>query len=379
MGVVSPSAYRAHQSFFGCYYYVCVFFSRVSHFLSVSFFSESQISGKMLEESIQTSIKTYAKQYAGQTNRQVYKHAFHDLVMKPHPEGGDFAFFGNTQRAQFADALKKIVASIPSGAHIWDVGAGAGDVVPLFSGLDNVTMHLEEPNQHLLETYKGAVEAASNLTLGKVYQGPLQDFYEQPSKVEQYVPPPVNLVLAIHMIYFLNDYTKDDIAPLESLKAAMGCLYQRLQKGGRIFIVYAGPNNYAIPITLHYFKTHQPDKPYSKNLEAILAAWKELFEDSGLVGHLNQLCPDDAASVKAEHLPCHFFAKDKLDLAAMGAITNLIPSDDEPFDVMRMESCCEWVEKHGAECGLAIEEGDVPQKGCWKINVNQVVVEITKQ
>uniref|UniRef100_A0A7S1IEF6 Uncharacterized protein n=1 Tax=Eutreptiella gymnastica TaxID=73025 RepID=A0A7S1IEF6_9EUGL len=324
-------------------------------------------------------VREYADSYKGKTNREVYAYAFHDLVMKPMPGGGDFTFFGNTQRAQFAEALRKIISTTPEGAQIWDVGAGAGDIVPLVKTIKDATLHLEEPNQHLLDEYKKAIENTPGLSVGKVYPGPLQDFYEAPDKVNDFVPPPCDLVLAIHMIYFLNDYTQEGLSPIEPLKAAMGCLYKNLKKGGKIFIVYAGPNNYAIPISTHYFDKYQPKEPYTKNLNAILDAWKDLFQGDALVPHLNALCPEDSAKVEAELVPCHFFAEKKLDLAAMGAITYLIPSNDEPFDTERMYSCCEWLLQDGHTFGLAEETGDVPQKGCWKISVDQAVVQITKQ
>eukprot|EP00667_Euglena_gracilis_P013576 EG_transcript_14004 len=324
-------------------------------------------------------VQKYVKSYAGKTNREVYAHAFHNLVMAPLPAGEAFSFFGNSQRKQFANCLKSLLSTLPRGAHIWDVGAGSGEILPLLEAVENATIHIEEPNQHLLKEYVESLKKYSSLSLGKVYHGPLQDFYNNPKGVADFDPNAVDLVLAIHMIYFLNDYTQDSIEPKLSLQSIMGCLYQRLKKGGRIFVVYAGPNNYAIDIALHYFNRYQTDKPYSKNLQLILEAWHDLFENHGLVGYLDEAYPDHKASMRTQHLPCHFFAQQKLDLAAMGAITYLIPSDDAPFDLQRMESCCEWVLQEGPKFGLVQEEADVPQKGCWKLSVDQVVVEITKQ
>ena len=327
-------------------------------------------------------VQSYLNRFAGLTNNEVYYHAFHNLAMKRLQDAGQFEFWCNTQRQQFASALKRALASLPDGAHIWDTGGGAGSVIPLLSTLENATVHIVEPNRHLLEVSVGSVQetasVSASLSLGKVHDGPLQDFYTESPTVEESAPPLVDMALFVHVINFLVDIYGDDMDPEASIVKGIGCIYQRLRRNGRIFLVYSAAGNLGELVALHAFQSVFREKPYARNLERFLASEVSLFENGVIKKHLDDMFPDCVATVDVEHQACHFFAESELDLAAIGLIRQ-VPVNDQPFDLKLLESNCNFLSQHGADNGLEVETANVPQHGAWKVNAGQVVVVITKR
>ena len=117
-------------------------------------------------------------EFSGLTNAQTYVNVFSKRMMKPVPnKSGEY--FGCDQRIDMLPVLRKLVAKLPENAEIFDVGAGAGDVVEfaLKYAPANTVINIEEPNRDLINSYLKILKKYPQLKQGITYDGILQDYF----------------------------------------------------------------------------------------------------------------------------------------------------------------------------------------------------------
>jgi hypothetical protein len=155
------------------------------------------------------------KEFRGITHQEAYKRAFNDRVMLQLPEDPT-RFLGNDQRENFIPHLKELLMKIPqTNACIWDVGAGAGEILDTCLGiskLDRVTLHLEEPNLLLIDRYKARIKNYPRFQLGQTWTEPIENCEINWNEIGR-----VHLVLAMHMIYHLSDFRSPKIDPIADI------------------------------------------------------------------------------------------------------------------------------------------------------------------
>ena len=109
------------------------------------------------------------------TNNQAYKVAFNDLWMRRDQKNPE-KFIGNTQRQDFLKYLTPIVDNLDPIPHIFDFGAGAGEIVDvLLHKIKKATLHLEEPNQILMDAYINRLKKYPQLKKGTASLEKLQN------------------------------------------------------------------------------------------------------------------------------------------------------------------------------------------------------------
>lgn len=338
----------------------------------------------LLTETEQVAFVKITEEFKTLTNEQAYVHVFSQRMMEPVP-GCSSEFFGCDQRIAMLPHLQKLVFKLPEHAEIFDVGAGAGDVVDY--ALKDVPcksiIHIEEPNQYLIKAYQNKLQA-HGLQQGIVYAGPLQDYYSG----ERQIPAPtkpLDLILAIHMIYHLTDFTMPLVQPEQDLIAALSFLYSLLAPNGKIFIVYADllarQQELAVcSLAEKYFRHFYPQDPYAENLIAIYAARNALLGPQGSIARLlAERFPHTNPSFYAERQPTHFFGRSIADIAALALAGELCPSNEVSFEVEKLKFCYQYILQHSDSLDLQKEKRDVPQKGFWRANEPQVVAVIRKE
>lgn len=332
------------------------------------------------------SCQKVLQEFNSLTNEEAYVHIFSHRLMKPVPSRTS-EFFGTDQRLYMMPYLKKLVAELMhTGSQVFDVGAGAGDVVDyaLRDAPKGTVVNIEEPNHGLLDAYRKKLKEYPHLQIGVVYDGPLQDYYEG-KKRGAYPKELQNLVLAIHMIYHLTQFEQEIIDPEKDLIEAMSFLYGRLTPGGSIFIVYAdlldSPNGEAVcGMAEKYFRHRYPEARFADNLVTIYKARNDMLGPQGQIcKFLKQRYPDTNPILHSERKESHFFGETVADIAVLGLATELCPSDRNKFDLTKLEFCLDYVTKHPDRIGLQKEEGNVPQKGMWRAKEPEVIAVITKQ
>ncbi len=329
------------------------------------------------EEEVHSLERTLAE-FKSLTNEESFARAFQRIV-EPIP-GNPLEFYGSDQRIDLAPVLSKLVAKLPPNATVFDVGAGTGDVVDyaLKNAPSGTTIHLEEPNPLLIKDYLQKLEKYPHLKKGSVYTGYLQDYYTKNAS-----PPekPLDLILAIHMIYHLTDFTAPSIDPEKDLIDALSFLYGRLAVGGSIFIVYASnPEGRAIEnLSEEYFRSAHPRQPYADNLNAIYMARNKLLGPKGsIAAALAERFPHTKPTLHSELRSTHFYARSIADMAVIALAGELCPSDSELFDLSKIRFCWDRLIEHPERYGLRKETRAVSQKGLWRADEPQVIAMITK-
>lgn len=329
--------------------------------------------------------ETVLEEFTGLTNALAYVKIFSRRMMKPIPNRTG-EFYGTDQRLDMLPYLKKCVAAVPLNGQIFDVGAGAGDVVDyaIKNAPKGTVVNIEDPNSALIQSYLKKLRKYANLKAGVVYEGPIQDYYEG-GKYGDYPKQPQNLILAIHMIYHLTNFTHPQIHAEIDLIEAISFLYGLLAPGGTIFIVYAdlldNPKGEAVcGIGEKFFRHKYPNECFADNLTSIYSARNLLFGPNGSIGSfLAKRYPHTKPKFQSVWRQSHFFGESKEDIAVLALAAELCPSDDEPFDITKLQFCLDYVLKHPERIGLQKETREVPQKGLWRANEPQVIAEITKE
>lgn len=319
------------------------------------------------------------------TNSMAYVKIFSRRMMKPVPNRKG-EFYGNDQRLDMLPFIQKSVSAVPENGQVFDVGAGAGDVVEyaLKNAPKGTTVNIEEPNPIMINSYLNKLKKYAYLKTGIVYEGPIQDYYH--GRKKGVVPKePQNLVLAIHMIYHLTEFTDLEIDAEGDLIDAITFLYGLLAPGGSIFIVYAdlldGPKGEATcGLAEKYFRQEYPDKPFADHLVSIYQARNRLLGPNGnICEFLSERYPATFPKLQSEWRDCHFFGDSIEDIAVLALATELCPSNREPFDISKLQFCLDYVLRYPERIGLQKEEHDLPQKGMWRSNEPQIIATITKE
>jgi len=290
------------------------------------------------------------------------------------PDKSGQYFLGTDQRYLFAPILKDILNKLPKNSTIFDIGAGGGEIIDLAlrDGVKGkAKVSILEPNPIAIETYKSKIKTASNLELASVYPVPLQKLLNE--KKDDFELKNQNLVLSIHMIYFLTDFTALNLNYEKILVDTLCWKYATLAPTGKIFLCYAagGPNT-AIAFGETWFKTINPN--WSTNLSKIVELRKKLFEEGEILKFLKQKFPTTNSSIQIVKQPTSFFGKHRGDVATFCCLP-MIPSNEEIFDVNLLKAAIAFIRASP----LKKEANDNIWKNRWKFSSPQMIVIITRE
>jgi len=181
------------------------------------------------------------------------------------------------------------------------------------------------------------------------------------------------------MIYFITDFKQSNLIPEHDIKNFMKFIYKILDVDGTIFLVYACSESCTQKMSLSYFASESIKYPnFYRNIRNILDARNLLLRDGSIVEYLNSQYPEYSCSLESHTTKGYFYGKSKLDLAAMLMAGEMVESNDENFDLDKLEFSLHNLEKNPVTFGLQMEMDDVPQKGMWRVNQQQVIVVIKK-
>lgn len=305
---------------------------------------------------------TLEDEFRDYTNKHAYEAVFaRRMMLREHPD--DTRVLGNSQREDFLPFLHALLKQVPAAAHILDVGGGAGDIVDLaLERVEGATIHVEEPNEALLENYRRRLSAHASLKCGTLHPVPVER-----------LPLPLtsggdeilcDAVLAIHMLYFVDNL-------VDTLRA----LYGSLRPGGVLFVVVA---DQLISTTgragrFHYARIG--DEKRVNKLEECWALREELLGQAGIAGLLDQ---GTSPAVEVYRTESWLFGRDPDDVVAMCLAGELLSADDERFDLRKLESCRAFLDEHGDTVQFGVENRPIPQKGWHRALQPQIVTVIRR-
>src|SRR5688572_6856180 len=162
------------------------------------------------------------------THRQ-YRNAFARLL-KPDPLGR-VLMMGTDQRYMFAPELRRVIeTSVPNDGHIFDFGAGDGQTFALVADSvpQGTRVSIEEPNPEYLANYRAFLKTKAHLRPGAALAVEFDQIDAAAERSREKLPldGSIDLGLALHMIYFVNDL------PTSVLR-----MVRFLKPGGALFVV----------------------------------------------------------------------------------------------------------------------------------------------
>jgi len=301
-------------------------------------------------------------EFSRYSNEQAYDAVFASRMMLRDTEQPD-RMIGNTQRADFLPVLHALLDSLPARPHLFDVGAGAGDIVDLaLSRLDAATVHVEEPNEAFLERYQQRLAQYPALERGYVFAEPLEQVLA--SWTGSRPPFLVDGVLAIHMLYFVED-----------LVGTMRALYQTVKPGGVLFVVIADQQQSTTGRAGRYHYERLGNEERVQQLDQIWTQREALFGQGDIARLLD---PESPPSVDIVRNESWLYGKTEDDMSAMCLAGELLVSDDDAFDMRKLESCRNFLRKHGRDVGFGVENRDVVQNGWFRSRQPQIVTTIRR-
>lgn len=318
--------------------------------------------------------------FEGITNNEAYKRVFVDRMMLPHPtEAG--RFLGNTQREDFLPYLLPLVDGLPQDAQIFDFGCGGGEIVDIaLQRAKAATVHLEEPNTLLLESYRRRLGRYPQLREGAVFDCPIEDLYHPHDRYASQRPRPgsQDLILDLHMIYHITRFKDDSIDASVDIIDMLTFQYQLLKPGGRIFLVYADDERCTTAHVSRFFFQREGREHLMQNLDSIREARSGLLKNGGIVGVLRELYPEFEPRLTVHQTESWVFGHSKRDMAILCLLAELGDSDQAPFDVKKLEICAEFIATEAAAIRLSQETRDIAQKGMWRFFQPQVILILEK-
>ena len=317
------------------------------------------------------------QQFENITNNQAYKIAFKDLWMKQdikHPE----KFIGNSQREDFLTYLTPLVESLPLDGHVFDFGAGAGEIVDiLLHKLNSATLHIEEPNKILMEVYLKRLNKYSHLKKGHVSVQELQNLVIN-QEFNRELGSKIDLILGLHMIYHLDDFSKINQNIENGLSSSLSYMYNLLKVGGKIFIVYADQEVSTTGLAAQYYFKQLKMEETQQQLYSIWSLRNKLLKEGRISSILNKKFPNYKALVTSKSLPSKIFADELSELAAMCLTGELGVADNKPFNIDKLHHSLEFINKESNKIGLSFKENTVAQRPMYTANQPQVVTIIEK-
>ena len=174
------------------------------------------------------ALELVRNEFEGLDTHRQYRNAFARLL-KPDPLGR-VSMMGTDQRDMFVPELRRVIEQcVPSGGHILDFGAGDGQTFALVA--DSVPgrtrVSIEEPNPGYLADYIAFVETQKQLRLGTALEAGFDEMDSVAARLGQTLPQnaSIDLCLALHMIYYVNDLATSLVRMMHFLK-----------RGGALFV-----------------------------------------------------------------------------------------------------------------------------------------------
>jgi SAM-dependent methyltransferase len=298
------------------------------------------------------------------TDRQ-YQNAFARLL-KPDPLGR-VLMMGTDQRDLFVPALRTAIASsVPPGGHVLDLGAGDGQTFELVADAvpSGTTVSFEEPNPRYVADYGAVISRLPHLRLGLALAAGFDeiDAAAQRNGADLLADGSVDLVLALHMIYFLAD-----------LPVGLTRMARFLKPGGALVIVAADESESYTGSVLQAFIATGGDTGDNELHLAAIAERRRLLAapevgGGGILGVLREALPGTGFALESVSQPSRLYGHNLADMIALANITNLA----QVADLAKFECACKLLCEAPQTVDLRIEE-DGPRKGMWSVTQPQLV------
>ena len=284
-----------------------------------------------------------------------YRNAFARLL-KPDPLQR-VRMLGTDQRDLFVPVLRTAIPGIVApGGHILDLGAGDGQTFAFLADCvpEGTTVSIEEPNAGYVADYSAYLAMQPHLKSGMA----LVAGFEELDAVEAEMPPDgsVDLVLALHVIYFFAD-----------LSAGFVRMTRFLKPGGALCVVVADEIEGYTGQVLQAFIAAGGDTGDNDGHRAAIAERQRLL-DGALLDVFGEALPEESFELDTRRQPSRLYGHALSDLIALASIAAL----SQVTGHAKFEAAYELLRNDPEAVDLRIED-DGPRKGMWSVKQPQLL------
>jgi SAM-dependent methyltransferase len=302
------------------------------------------------------ALELVRNEFEGLDPYQQYRNAFARLL-KPDPLGR-VLMMGTDQRDLFVPVLRGIiVASVPTNGHIFDFGAGDGQTFALVAGSvpEGTRVSIEEPNPGYVTDYSAFLRTQSHLRLGTALVAGFDEMEAAAARSGASLPQDgsIDLCLALHMIYFLND-----------LPAGLTRMARFLEPSGALFVVVADEiGGYGGLVVKRFIEAGGDSGGLARYLATIAERRRLLGSPGEGHGAILEALRNAGIPVELEvqRQPSRFYGHSLSDLIAMAAVMAVSAEDAALF-----EAATTLLRQHPEVVDLRIED-DGPRRGMWSV------------
>jgi SAM-dependent methyltransferase len=323
-----------------------------------------QAGTQKLAPQIDEALELVCNEFEGLDAHRQYHNAFARLLKLDPLER--VMMMGTDQRDMFVPELRRAIkASVPSDGHIFDFGAGDGQTFALV--VDSVPkgtrISIEDPNPGYLESYLALLKTKAHLQPGMALTAGFDDIDAAAERAGEKLPPvgSIDLVLAMHMIYFVND-----------LPASVIRMVRFLKPGGVLFLVVTDETvGYTGLALKSYFERGGDTGDNAKHLSVIAERRRLLGLPAEGGGAIRDIL--DAAGTPVEidvqRQPSRLYGHNFADVIALSSIALLAGVDG----LEKFEAAAALLRHRPEAVDLRIED-DGPRIGMWSVAQPQWVV-----
>jgi SAM-dependent methyltransferase len=303
------------------------------------------------------ALELVRNEFEGIDHYRQYRNAFARLL-KPDPLGR-VLMMGTDQRDLFVPELRRVIeACVPRDGHIFDFGAGDGQSFALVAASvpEGTRVSIEEPNPGYVADYSSFLRTQARLRPGIVLVAGFDEMDAAAARSGASLPQDgsIDLGLALHMIYFLND-----------LPAGLTRMVRFLKPGGALFVAFADDIDSYVGLVMNRVLEAGGNSGDTTRHLAIIAERRRLLgsraEGGGAILEVlrNAGIP---AELDVQRQPTRLYGHSLSDLIAMMAALAILPVEN----AVLFETVTALLRQDPEAVDLRIED-DGPRKGMWSV------------
>ncbi|MGH7811335.1 MAG: class I SAM-dependent methyltransferase [Candidatus Binatia bacterium] len=307
------------------------------------------------------AIELVRNEFEGLDPHRQYRNAFARLL-KTDPLGR-VLMMGTDQRDWFVPELRRAIeASVPRDGHIFDFGAGDGQTFALVAASvpKGTRVSIEDPNPDYLANYSVFLKTQAHLRPGMVLAAGFDEIDAAAVRAGQTLPRDgsVDLGLALHMVYFVDD-----------LSSSVTRMARFLKPGGALIVVVTDETVGYTGFVLKRFIEGGGDTGDNARHLSVIAERRRLLglpaEGGGAISEMLRGA-SVPAEIEVQRQPSRLYGHNLADLIALSAIAVLAGVED----LAKFEAAAALLRHEPEAADLRIED-DGPRKGMWSVTQPQ--------
>jgi len=315
------------------------------------------------------ALELVCNEFEGLDSHRQYYNAFARLLKTDPLER--VLMMGTDQRDMFIPKLRQTIEiCVPSDGYIFDFGAGDGQTFALVAASvpKGTRVSIEEPNPEYLAEYMAFLKTQSHLRSGIALAAGFDEIDSAAARSKELLPQDgtVDLALALHMIYFLND-----------LSSGITRMVRFLKPGGALFLVVTDETVCYTGLALNSFierggdigdnTRHLSDIPARRQLLGMLA------EGGGAIIEMLRAV-GTPTEIEVQRQPSRLYGHTLADLIALSNIGVV----SEVEDLAKFAAAAALLRDKPEAVDLRIED-DGPRKGMWSVTQPQWIAVLHRQ